>query len=131
MDEFREFSMGLLNSFVQFDSARYAGVMLTQQGMQVEDFFLRNKPVEAITDYAMITHADPVLRALRSNPNRLIRFHPPTLFAGKGNRPLFDYAKQFEHANGMAALCIDQDTLHAQSLSIISRRRRQPPPGKR
>lgn len=119
VDEFKEFSLGLLKSLVPFDSARYAGVMLMPQGMQIEDFFLHNKPIEAISDYATITQADPVLRAGRANPGRMIRFHPPTLFAGKEKRPLFDYARHYEHGNGMTVIHFDQDSPHAQAISIF------------
>lgn len=107
------------NSLVPFDSARYGGGMLTQQGLQIQESFLHNKPIEAISDYAPITHADPVLKAARANPGRVIRFHPPTLFAGKENRPLFDYAKRYEHSNGMSALFLDQGSPHAQAISIF------------
>lgn len=120
VDEFQEFCLGLLNSIVPFDSARYGGGVLTPLGLQVQESFLHNKSIEAITDYASITHADPVLKALRTNPGRVIRFHPPTLFSGKEKRPLFDYAKRFEHANGISALYVlDQDSPHAQSISIF------------
>jgi DNA-binding CsgD family transcriptional regulator len=119
VDEFQKYCLGLLNSIVPFDSARYGGGVLTPQGLQIQESFLHNKPIEAISDYASITHADPVLKALRANPGRVIRFHPPTLFSGKDKRPLFDYAKRFEHANGMTALYIDQDSPHAQSISIF------------
>lgn len=119
VDEFQEYCLGLLNAIVPFDSARYVGGVLTPQGLQIQESFLHNKPIEAISDYASITHADPVLKALRANPGRVIRFHPPTLFSGKEKSPLFDYAKRFEHANGMTALYIDQDSPHAQSISIF------------
>lgn len=119
VDEFQEFSLGLLNSLVPFDSARYVGGMVTQQGLRVQESFLHNKPIEAVSDYAAITHADPVLNALRANPGRVIRFHPPTLFSGKEKRPLFDYAQRFEHANGISAMYIDQDSPHAQAISIF------------
>ncbi len=119
VDEFQEFSLGLLNTLVPFDSARYMGGMMTQQGLQVQECFLRNKPIEAISDYASITHADIVLRKARAFPNRSIRFHPPTLFSGKENRPLFDYAKRYEHMNGMTALYLDQDSPYAQVISLF------------
>lgn len=118
VDEFQEFSLGLLNSLVPFDSARYAGVILTQQGMQTQDGFLHNKPLEVISGHAVIMHADPVLKAGRAKPGKVVRFHPPTLFAGKENRPLFDYAKRFENGNGMATVRIDQDSPHAQVITI-------------
>lgn len=119
VDEFWEFSMSLFKSLVPFDSARYASVLLMQQGMQVQEVYLHNKPIEAILDYTAITHADPVLEAGRTNPGRMIRFHPPTLFAGKEKRPLFDYAKRYEHANGMTTIHFDQDSPHAQAISIF------------
>ena len=119
VNEFQEFSIGLLKSLVPFDSARYVGGVLTRQGLQVHDFFLHNKPVEAISDYSEIAHADPVLKSLNAKPNKMIRFHPPTLFAGKENRQLFDYAQRFEHANGMSVLNIDQVSPRAQSMSIF------------
>lgn len=118
VDEFREFSLGLLNSLVPFDSTRYAGVILTQQGMQTQEGFLHKKPWEVISDHAKIMHADPVLRAVRAKPGKAIRFHPPTLFAGKENRPLFDYAKRFENGNGMSMARIDQDSPNAQVITI-------------
>lgn len=118
IDEFQEFSMGLLNSLVPFDSAVYGSGVLRQQGLQIQECFLHNKPIEVISDYAAITHADPVLRATRSNPDRVIRFHPPTLFSGKEKRPLFDYAKRYEHSNGMSTVHIDQNSPHAQILSM-------------
>lgn len=120
VDEFQEYCLGLLNSIVPFDSARYAGGVLTPLGLHVQESFLHNKSIEAITDYASIAHADPVLKALRTNPGRVMRFHPPTLFSGKEKRPLFDYAKRFEHANGISALYVlDQDSPHARSISIF------------
>lgn len=118
VDEFQEYSLGLLNSLVPFDSAIYGSGVLKQQGMQIQEVYLHNKPVEVISDYAAITHADPVLRAARDNPGRVVRFHPPTLFSGKENRPLFDYAKRYEHSNGMSTVHIDQDAPHAQILSM-------------
>ena len=118
MDEFQEFSLGLLNSLVPFDSALYGGVVLKQQGMQIQEVYLHNKPIELLSDYAAITHADPVLKALRANPGRVVRFHPPTLFSGKEKRPLFDYTKRHENANGMATAHIEQDSPHAQMLTI-------------
>jgi len=118
VDEFREFSLGLLNSLVPFDSAAYGYGVLRLQGLQIQEVYLHNKSTEFIHDYAAITHADPVLRAARANPGRMVRFHPPTLFSGKENRPLFDYAKRYEHANGMSTVHIDQDSPHAQILSI-------------
>lgn len=118
VDEFQEFSLGLLNTLVPFDSARYAGVILTQQGMQTQEGFLRNKPLDVISGHAAIMHADPVLRAVRAKPGKGVRFHPPTLFAGKENRPLFDYARRFENGNGMAMARIDQDSPHAQVITI-------------
>lgn len=114
VDEFREFSMGLLNSLVPFDSAMHGSGPLMQQGMQIQEIYLHHKPVEQLADYAAITHADPVLEAARANPGRVIRFHPPTLFAGKEKRPLFDYAKRYEHGNGMSTVHVDHDAPHAQ-----------------
>ena len=118
VDEFREFSLGLLNSLVPFDSAIYGSAVLKQQGMQIQEVHLHNKPIELLSDYALITHADPVLKIVRANPDRTFRFHPPTFFAGKEKRPLSDYAKRYEHANGMATAHIDQDSPHAQFLTI-------------
>lgn len=118
VDEFQEFSLGLLNSLVPFDSAIYGSGVLKQQGLQIHECFLHNKPVEVLSDYAAITHADPVLRAARANPGRVIRFHPPTLFLGKEKRQLFNYAKRYEHSNGMSTVHIDQDAPHAQILSM-------------
>ena len=120
VDEFQEFSMRLLNSFVPFDSARYGSGTLMQPGLQIQEFFLHNKPMEAILDYAAIAYIDPVLSAARSNPGRIIRFHPPTLFSGKENRPLFDYAQRYEHANGMSAVHIDHGSQQAQTASVFS-----------
>lgn len=117
--EFQEFSLGLLNSLVPFDSARYGGGMLTQEGLQIQESFLHNKPIEAVSDYAAITHADPVLKAACANPGRVIRFHPPTLFSGKEKRPLFDYAKRYKHSNGMSAIFLDQNSPHAQAISLF------------
>ena len=114
VDEFHEFSMSLLNSLVPFDSALYGSGPLRPQGMQIQEVYMHNKPIEQLADYAAITHADPVLEAARANPCRMIRFHPPTLFAGKEKRPLFDYARRYEHANGMSALYMDHDSPHAQ-----------------
>lgn len=110
--------MGLLNSLVPFDSARYGSGPLTQQGLQVQEFFLHNKPIEAITDYATITHRDPVLKAGQANPGRFIPFHPPTLFAGKENRPLFAYAKRYEHENGMTAVHVEHDSPDTTAIFI-------------
>ncbi|MDO9460161.1 MAG: helix-turn-helix transcriptional regulator [Alphaproteobacteria bacterium] len=118
VDEFQEYSMGLLNSLVPFDSAIYGSGVLKQQGLQIHECFLHNQPVEVISDYAAITHADPVLRAARANPDRVIRFHPPTLFSGKESWPLFDYAKRYEHSDGMSTVHIDQDAPHSQILSM-------------
>lgn len=118
VDEFREFSMGLLNSLVPFDSAKYMGGVLTQQGMQAQEVYLHNEPVETVSDYAAITPADPVLKVARANLGRAICFHPPTLFAGRENRPLFDFAMRYEHANGMATIHVDQDSPHVQTLSL-------------
>lgn len=118
VDEFRKFSLGLLNSLVPFDSAVYGYGVLRQQGLQIQEVYLHNKSSEFIHDYAAITHADPVLRAARTNPGRIIRFHPPSLFSGKEKRPLFDYAKRYEHANGMSTVHTGQDSSHAQILSM-------------
>lgn len=118
VDEFREFSLGLLNSLVPFDSALYGSVVLKQQGMQIQEVYLHNKSVELLSDYAAITHADPLLKVTRANPGRVVRFHPPVLFSGKERRPLLDYAKRHEHANGIQALYIDQDSTDAQVLSM-------------
>jgi DNA-binding CsgD family transcriptional regulator len=118
VDEFQEFSLGLLKSLVPFDSAKYMGGELSQQGMQAQEVYLHNEPVETVSDYAEITHADPVAKALRENPGRVIRFHPPTLFAGKESRPLFDFARRYEHANGMATAHLDEDSQRAQALSL-------------
>ena len=118
VDEFQEFSLGMLKSLVPFDSAAYGSGVLMQQGMQIHEIYLHNKPIEQILDYAAITHADPVLRAARANPGRVIRFHPPTLFAGKENRPLFDYARRYENANGMHTVHVDQDSPQAQMISM-------------
>lgn len=85
-----------------------------QQGMQIQEIYLHNKPLEQLADYAAITQADPVLKAGRANPGRMIRFHPPTLFAGKEKRPMFDYAKRYEHGNGMSTVHVDHDSPHAQ-----------------
>jgi DNA-binding CsgD family transcriptional regulator len=114
VDEFREFSMGLLKSLVPFDSAIHGSAVLKQQGMQIQETYLYNKPVEQLADYAAITHADPVLEASRANPGRMIRFHPPTLFSGKEKRPLFDYAKRYEHGNGTFTIHVDQCSPDAQ-----------------
>lgn len=114
VDEFREFSMGLLKSLVPFDSAMHGSGPLMQQGMQIQEIYMHNKPVEQLADYAAITHADPVLKAARANPGRMIRFHPPTLFAGKEKRPMFDYARRYEHGNGMSVIHVDQDSPNAQ-----------------
>lgn len=119
VDEFQEFSLGLLNSLVPFDSAIYGSGVLMQQGMQIQEVYLHNKPIELLSDYAAITHADPVLKALRANPGRVIRFHPPTLFSDKEKRPLFNYAKRYEHSNGMSTVHIDQDSPQAQVISIF------------
>ncbi|MHB8915656.1 MAG: helix-turn-helix transcriptional regulator [Thiobacillus sp.] len=118
VDKFQEFSFGLLNSLVPFDSAIYGSGVLMQQGMQIQEVYLHNKPIEVLSDYAAITHADPVLRAARANPGRVIRFHPPTLFAGKEKRPLFDYAKRYGHSNGMSTIHFDQDSPDTQILSM-------------
>ena len=118
VDEFQEFSLGMLKSLVPFDSAAYGSGVLMQQGIQIQEIYLHNKPIEQILDYAAITHADPVLRAARANPGRVIRFHPPTLFAGKENRPLFDYARRYENANGMHTVHVDQDSPQAQMISM-------------
>lgn len=118
VDEFREFSMDLLNSLVPFDSAAYANGVLKQQGMQIQEVYLHNKPIELLADYAAITHADPVLKAGRANPGRVIRFHPPTLFAGKEKRPLFDYARRYEHGNGMSTVHVDQGSADAQMFTL-------------
>lgn len=118
VDEFREFSMGLLNSLVPFDSAMHGSGPLMQQGMQIQEIYLHNKPIEQLADYAAITHADPVLEAGRANPGRVIRFHPPTLFAGKEKRPLFDYAKRYEHGNGMTTVHVDRCSSHAQLFAL-------------
>lgn len=118
VDEFQEFSLGLLKSLVPFDSAKYMGGELTRQGMRAQEVFLHNEPVETVSDYAGITHADPVLKVVHANPDRVIRFHPPTLFAGKENRPLFDFARRYEHANGMATVHFDEDSRRAQILSL-------------
>lgn len=118
VDEFREFSMGLLNSVVPFDSAMHGSGSLMQQGMQIQEVYLHNKPLEQLADYAAITHADPVLGAARANPGRPIRFHPPTLFSGKEKRPLFDYAKRYEHGNGMSTVHVDQCSSHAQLFAL-------------
>ena len=114
VDEFREFSMGLLNSLVAFDSAMHGNIVLKQQRMQIQDICLHNKPAEQLADYSSITHADPVLEAARANPGRPIRFHPPTLFAGREKRPLLDYAKRYEHGNGMSTVHVDHDSPDAQ-----------------
>jgi hypothetical protein len=106
VDEFQKFSMGLLNSLVPFDSAIHGNIVLKQQGMQFQEIHLHNKPVEQLADYLAITHADPVLRAACANPGEMIRFHPPTLFSDKEKRPLFDYARRYEHANGMSTVRI-------------------------
>ena len=118
VDEFQEYSLGLLKALVPFDSAVYGCGVLMQQGLQLQEVYLHNKPTELIHDYTALTHADPVLKASRANPGRIIRFHPPTLFSGKENRPLFDYAKRYEHANGMSTVHIDQDSPQAQILSM-------------
>ena len=114
VDEFQKFSMSLLNSLVPFDSAIHGSGPLMQQGMQIQEIYMHNKPLEQLVDYSAITHADPVLRAARANPGRMIRFHPPTLFAGKAKRPLFDYARRYEHGNGMSTVHVDHDSPHAQ-----------------
>lgn len=114
VDEFREFSMGLLKSLVPFDSAMHGSGPLMQQGMQIQEIYMHNKPIEQLVDYSAIAHADPVLRAARANPGKMIRFHPPTLFAGKEKRHLFDYAKRYEHGNGMSTVHVDHDSPHAQ-----------------
>lgn len=118
VDEFREFSMGLLSSLVPFDSAMYGKAVLKPQGMQIQEIYLHNKPPELLADYAAITHADPVQKAARANPGKMVRFHPPVLFSDKEERPLFDYARRYEHGNGMATIHIDQDTTDAQLLSL-------------
>lgn len=118
VDEFREFSMGLLRSLVPFDSAMHGSGPLMQQGMQIQEIYLHNKAIEQLADYAAIAHADPVLKAGRANPGRMIRFHPPTLFAGKKNQSLFDYARRYEHGNGMSTVHVDQDTPDAQIFGI-------------
>ncbi|TXT23049.1 MAG: LuxR family transcriptional regulator [Gallionellaceae bacterium] len=118
VDEFQEFSLGLLKSLVPFNSAKYMGGVLTQQGMRVQEVYLHNEPVETVSDYAGIVHADPVLKAVRANPDKIVRFHPATLFAGRESRPLFDFAKRYEHANGMAIAHFDGDTPQVQALSL-------------
>lgn len=118
VDEFQDFSLGLLKSLVPFNSAVYGSGELMQQGLKIQEVYLHNKPVEILSDYAAITHADPVLKAARTNPGRVIRFHPPTLFAGKERRQLFDYARRHEHANGMSIVHVDQDSPGAQILSM-------------
>jgi DNA-binding CsgD family transcriptional regulator len=118
VDEFQEFSLGLLKSLVPFDSAVYGSGELMQQGLKIQEIYLHNKPVEILSDYAAITHADPVLKAARANPDKVIRFHPPTLFAGKERRQLFDYARHYEHANGMSIVHVDEDSPRAQLLSV-------------
>lgn len=118
VDEFREFSMGLLNSLVPFDSALQGSGTLMQQGLQIQEAYMHNKPLEQLADYAAITHADPVLRAARANSGGMIRFHPPTLFSGKAKRPLFDYARRYEHGNGMFTIHVDQSSSHAQLIGM-------------
>jgi hypothetical protein len=85
---FRNIPWNCLTRLYLFDSARYASGVLTQQGLQIQEFFLHNKPIEAVSDNAVITNADPLLRAVRDNPDRVIRFHPPTLFPAKKDRCL-------------------------------------------
>lgn len=114
VDEFREFSMGLLKSLVPFDSAIYGSGPLMQEGIRVQEVHLHNKPLEQLADYSAINHADPILRTARANPGRTIRFHPPTLFSGKEKRSLFDYARRYEHGNGLSTIHINQDSNHAQ-----------------
>lgn len=118
VDEFQEFSMSLLKSLVPFDSAMHGRVVLKQQGMQIEEIYLHNKPLEQLADYSTVTHADPVLRAARASPGRPIRFHPPTLFSGKEKRPLFDYARRYEHGNGMSTIHADQCSSHAHFFAL-------------
>lgn len=114
VDEFWEFSMSLLKSLVPFDSAIHGSVVLKQRGMQIQEVYMHNKPLEQLADYTAITHADPVLEASRANPGRMIRFHPPTLFSGKEKRPMFEYARRYEHGNGTFTIHVDHGVADAQ-----------------
>lgn len=118
VDEFREFSFGLLKLLVPFDTAVYGKGTLVQQGLIIQECYLHKKPPEILSDYAAITHEDPVLKVSRANLGKVIRFHPPTLFGGKDKRPVFDYAMRYEHANGMSTVQVEHDSADAQMFSM-------------
>ena len=42
VDEFQEFSLGMLKSLVPFDSAAYGSGVLMQQGMQIHEIYLNS-----------------------------------------------------------------------------------------
>lgn len=122
VDEFQNFTLGLVRSLVPFDSARWATVELAGRGAITHCLHLINEPTDILLDWDAINQKDKLMHAVKTNPGRAYSIHADTEFASRELAVMRDYAHRYRHANIVCIAELTDTPGHLQGLSLFRTR---------
>lgn len=97
--DFEEFAMGLLRSFVPFDSGRWATLEIDGCRAVTQSAYLVNEPTDIILDWDSINRLDKLIPITVNSPGQAISIDTESFFADRKFAELRDYTRRYRHAN--------------------------------
>ncbi|BAP87174.1 transcriptional regulator, LuxR family [Burkholderiales bacterium GJ-E10] len=102
--DFEDFAMGLLRSFIPFDSSRWAMVELVGKGAITHSVHLINEPADIVLDWESVNRLDKMMHAVVGHPGRAHTIDTEEVFAERKFGEIRDYTRRYRHANTLGIL---------------------------
>lgn len=125
IEQFQEFALLLVKPVLQFGSAIWGAGTLLEAGVTVHLAHLHEIPMEHLVEWETLNPQDRVIPAVLAAPGMPKIFHAPTLFAGRKNSPMLDFANRAGWLNAMVTAFVVPGSKCAQWISLYRLDREQ------
>lgn len=118
MEEFQDAALEIIKPVLAFDSCTWAASELSQDGLIVHSAHLYREPLYRLEAYEEVKTQDMVAFAVAANIGKPVNTHAPTVYQGRDNTGIREYARRYRHQNILATGSHDRDTQLLRSIGL-------------